>query len=96
MTSIFDCEGDISVSEDDSRGIDWHQKYEQVKELLDLAREELDEFQASSQELEEELEKELQRTEKAQRELEDQVRRLEGDRDNWQVRQFSLISIRVQ
>ncbi|KAG8914503.1 NADH:ubiquinone oxidoreductase [Tulasnella sp. 408] len=66
--------------------IDWHQKYEQVKELLDLARDELDEFQASSQELEEALEKELQRTERAQRELEDQVRRLEVDRDNWQAK----------
>ncbi|KAG8998251.1 NADH:ubiquinone oxidoreductase [Tulasnella sp. 427] len=86
MTSIFDGEGDISVSEDDSRNIDWQQKYEQVKELLDLARDELDEFQASSQELEEELEKELQRTERAHRELEDQVRRLETDRDNWQAK----------
>ncbi|KAG8946583.1 NADH:ubiquinone oxidoreductase [Tulasnella sp. 424] len=86
MSSIFDGEGDISVSEDDSQAIDWHQKYEQVKELLDLARDELDEFQASSQELEEELEKELQRTERAQRELEDQVRRLEVDRDNWQAK----------
>ncbi|KAG9044920.1 NADH:ubiquinone oxidoreductase [Tulasnella sp. UAMH 9824] len=86
MNSSFDGEGDISISEDDSQNIDWHQKYEQVKELLDLARDELDEFQASSQELEEELEKELQRTERAQRELEDQVRRLEVDRDNWQAK----------
>ncbi|KAG9021241.1 NADH:ubiquinone oxidoreductase, partial [Tulasnella sp. UAMH 9824] len=61
-------------------------KCEQVKELLHLIRDELDEFQASSQELEEELEMELQRTERAQQELDDQGRRLEVDRDNWQAK----------
>ncbi|KAG9041398.1 NADH:ubiquinone oxidoreductase [Tulasnella sp. UAMH 9824] len=82
INSGFDGGGGISISEDDSRNIDW----DQIKELLHLTRDELDEFQASSQELEEELENEWQRTERAQRELDDQVRRLEVDRDNWQAK----------
>ncbi|KAG9041851.1 NADH:ubiquinone oxidoreductase [Tulasnella sp. UAMH 9824] len=81
MNSRFDGEGDISISEDDYQT----PKVRASEEWLDLVRNKLDEFQASSQELEEELEKELQRTERAQQDLEDQIRRLEIDRDDWQV-----------
>ncbi|KAG8901186.1 NADH:ubiquinone oxidoreductase [Tulasnella sp. 403] len=70
---------------DDAGSIDWHQKYLEVKELLDETRDELEEFRVSSQELEDELERELQRTENTQQELRDEVERLKNDREEWKT-----------
>lgn len=54
--------------------------------MLAETRTELDEFHASSKELEEELERELERTEKAQQDLKVKVARAEQERDEWKVR----------
>ena len=53
--------------------------------MLAETRTELDEFHASSKELEEELERELERTEKAQQDLKVKVARAEQERDGWKV-----------
>jgi DNA-binding transcriptional regulator GbsR (MarR family) len=45
----------------------------------------LDEFQASSKELEDELERELSATEKQQTELKEKIKRLEAEKDEWKV-----------
>jgi len=45
----------------------------------------LDEFQASSKELEDELEKELAATEKQQTDLREKIKRLEGEKEDWKV-----------
>lgn len=47
----------------------------------------IDEFQASSKELEDELEKELSATEKQQAELKEKIKRLEAEKDEWKVSQ---------
>jgi U3 small nucleolar ribonucleoprotein component len=50
----------------------------------------LDEFQASSKELEDELERELADTEKQQAELKEKIKRLEAEKDEWKVCQTVL------
>lgn len=51
----------------------------------DAPADEVDEFQASSKELEDELEKELAATEKQQAELKERIKRLEGEKEEWKV-----------
>lgn len=46
----------------------------------------IDDFQASSKELEDELEKELSATEKQQCELRERITRLEAEKDDFKVR----------
>lgn len=58
--------------------------------MLAETRAELDDFHASSKELEEELERELERTEKAQQELKIKVAKAEHERDDWKVCRFFL------
>jgi hypothetical protein len=58
--------------------------------VLAETRNELDEFQTSSKELEEELERELERVEKAQNDLKAKVSRAEGERDEWKVRSVGM------
>jgi nuclear distribution protein NudE len=53
--------------------------------MLDETRAELDEFQASSKELEDELERELGATEKQQAELKEKIQRLEAEKEEWKV-----------
>jgi hypothetical protein len=53
--------------------------------MLAETRAELDDFHASSKELEEELERELERTEKAQQELKVKVAKADAERDEWKV-----------
>ena len=65
--------------------IDWKTKYNEVADMLQETRAELDDFQVSSRELEEEWEKELGRTEKAQQELKVKAARAEHERDEWKV-----------
>lgn len=53
--------------------------------MLSETRAELQDFQATSKDLEDELVKELERTEKTQQELKVKVARAEGERDEWKV-----------
>jgi hypothetical protein len=53
--------------------------------MLSETRTELDDFHASSKELEEELERELERTEKAQQGLKIKVAKADAERDEWKV-----------
>ena len=53
--------------------------------MLAETRAELQEFQATSKDLEDELVKELERTEKAQQELRVKIARSESERDEWKV-----------
>lgn len=71
-----------------SSDVDWREKYQEVSELLNETRAELDDFTRTSKELEEELERDLERTEKAQEELRAHVSRLHGERDDWKVECF--------
>ena len=59
--------------------------------MLAETRAELDDFHASSKELEEELERELERTEKAQQELKVKVARAEHEKDEWKVRLSPIV-----
>ncbi|KAG8904491.1 hypothetical protein FRB99_001667 [Tulasnella sp. 403] len=65
---------------------DWHQKYIETKAVLDDALSQLDELRTSSTELETELERELEMSESARRQLEEQVARLERDREESNVK----------
>lgn len=65
---------------------DWRNKYNEVADMLAETRGELDEFHASSKELEDELIKEIDRTEKAQQDLKVKVARTEMEREDWKVR----------
>ncbi|KAH9937137.1 uncharacterized protein B0H18DRAFT_969257 [Fomitopsis serialis] len=69
---------------------DWRAKYMEVADMLAETRTELDDFHASSKELEEELERELERTEKAQQDLKVKVARAEQERDEWKSKFMSL------
>ncbi|KAI0778520.1 hypothetical protein BD413DRAFT_489957 [Trametes elegans] len=73
-----------------SSGTDWKTKYYEVADMLAETRAELDDFHASSKELEEELERELERTEKAQQDLKVKVARAEQERDDWKAKFMSL------
>ncbi|PCH33817.1 hypothetical protein WOLCODRAFT_135341 [Wolfiporia cocos MD-104 SS10] len=70
--------------------IDWKAKYDEAAEMLEITRQELDDFQKSSGELEVELERELERTEKAQQDLMVKVARTEQERDEWKSKFMSL------
>lgn len=72
---------DIDVTREEH----WKSKYEEMKAILEETRRELDDFQQSSQELENELEAELKRTEGAQEALQRQVQTLEHDCKEWKV-----------
>lgn len=65
---------------------EWKEKYYEAADMLQEARNELDEFQRSSKELEDELERELERTEKTQDELRAKAAKAEAERDEWKVR----------
>jgi hypothetical protein len=65
--------------------VDWRAKYNEVADMLAETRGELDDFHASSKELEEELERELERTEKAQQDLRVKVAKADAERDEWKV-----------
>jgi len=78
-----------SPSSPSGHAADWKAKYYAVEDMLTETRNELDEFQQSSKELEEELERELERTEKAQEELKLRVEKVEGERDEWKVCLFA-------
>ncbi|KAJ7103408.1 hypothetical protein B0H15DRAFT_812150 [Mycena belliarum] len=69
---------------------DWREKYNEVADMLAETRNELDEFQVASKELEAELEAELQRTEKSQQDLKVKVARAETERDEWKSKFMSL------
>ncbi|KAI0815229.1 hypothetical protein BC629DRAFT_852629 [Irpex lacteus] len=69
---------------------DWKAKYNEVADMLQETRQELDDFQVSSRELEEELEKELARTEKAQQDLKVKAARAEHERDEWKSKFMTL------
>ncbi|CAL1695379.1 unnamed protein product [Somion occarium] len=69
---------------------DWKAKYMEVADMLAETRAELDDFHASSKDLEEELERELERTEKAQRELKVKVAKAEHEKDEWKSKFVSL------
>ncbi|KZT75180.1 hypothetical protein DAEQUDRAFT_720403 [Daedalea quercina L-15889] len=73
-----------------SSSTDWKAKYMEVADMLAETRTELDDFHASSKELEEELERELERTEKAQQDLKVKVARAEHERDEWKSKFMSL------
>ncbi|KZP31209.1 hypothetical protein FIBSPDRAFT_1037670 [Athelia psychrophila] len=69
---------------------DWRNKYNEVADMLAETRGELDEFHASSKELEDELIKEIDRTEKAQQDLKVKVARTEMEREDWKSKFVSL------
>ncbi|KAF7969219.1 hypothetical protein HWV62_27925 [Athelia sp. TMB] len=69
---------------------DWRSKYNEVADMLAETRAELDEFHASSKELEDELIKEIDRTEKAQQDLKLKVARTETEREDWKSKFMSL------
>ncbi|KAJ7492508.1 hypothetical protein FB451DRAFT_1078623 [Mycena latifolia] len=73
-----------------SSSSDWREKYNEVADMLAETRNELDEFQIASRELEAELEAELQRTEKSQQDLRVKVARAETERDEWKSKFMSL------
>ncbi|KAI0080242.1 hypothetical protein K474DRAFT_1590025 [Panus rudis PR-1116 ss-1] len=73
-----------------SSSTDWKAKYMEVADMLAETRAELDDFHASSKELEEELERELERTEKAQQDLKVRVARAEQEKDEWKSKFMSL------
>ncbi|ORX40543.1 hypothetical protein BD324DRAFT_611190 [Kockovaella imperatae] len=68
----------------------YREKYRRIMDALDETRAELDEFQASSKELEDELEKELAATEKQKSELKDKIRRLETEKEEWMAKHIAL------
>lgn len=70
---------------------DWKTKYIEVADMLAETRAELDDFHASSKELEEELERELERTEKAQQELKVKVAKAEHEKDEWKVSMSPIV-----
>ncbi|TRM65697.1 hypothetical protein BD626DRAFT_397963 [Schizophyllum amplum] len=73
-----------------SGSTDWRAKYNEVCDMLEQTRAELDDFHQSSKELETELENELQRTEKAQQDLKVKAARAENERDEWKSKFMSL------
>ncbi|KIJ45652.1 hypothetical protein M422DRAFT_227360 [Sphaerobolus stellatus SS14] len=75
---------------DDPYETDWQQKYLDLQETLAETRQDLEEFQQSSKELEEEMNLELERTERSQRDLQSKVARLEVERDEWKGKFISL------
>ncbi|KIJ24156.1 hypothetical protein M422DRAFT_275130, partial [Sphaerobolus stellatus SS14] len=64
---------------------EWEQKYLESQLTLEETRHILEEFQQSSQELEDELTLELEHTERAQRELQAKVMRLEVEKEEWKA-----------
>ncbi len=56
-----------------------------TSQLMMLSCYTIDEFQASSKELEDELERELAATDKTQAELRETIKRLEAEKDEWKV-----------
>lgn len=65
--------------------MDWRAKYIEVADILAETRNELEDFQHSSKDLEEELEKELERAEKTQQDLKVKAGRAELERDEWKA-----------
>ncbi|WOO81888.1 Nuclear distribution protein nudE 1 [Vanrija pseudolonga] len=68
----------------------YRDKYRVAIDLLNETRNELDEFQLSSRELEQELEKELEATEAKQAELQQRIKRLDTERDEWKTKFINL------
>ncbi|EIW71989.1 hypothetical protein TREMEDRAFT_25219 [Tremella mesenterica DSM 1558] len=68
----------------------YRDKYRQAVDGLIETRAELDEFQASSKELEDELERELAATEKHQAELKEKINRLEAEKEEWKTKLIAL------
>ncbi|RXK36538.1 hypothetical protein M231_06197 [Tremella mesenterica] len=68
----------------------YRDKYRQAVDGLIETRAELDEFQASSKELEDELERELAATEKHQAELKEKINRLEAEKEEWKTKLITL------
>ncbi|KAI0704838.1 hypothetical protein BC835DRAFT_1315347 [Cytidiella melzeri] len=81
---------DRLMAHNDEDFSDWKSKYYEVADMLQETRQELDDFQVSSRELEEELEKELARTEKAQQDLKVKAARAEHERDEWKSKFVTL------
>lgn len=83
---------------------DWRAKYHEVRlalsfcrhlaqssqivDILAHTREELDDFQATSRELEAEMEADLERSTKLEKELREKAGKTETERDEWKVRRF--------
>lgn len=88
---MFNCLPLTGICTSYSSQPDWKSKYIEVADMLAETRAELDDFHASSKELEEELERELERTEKAQQELKVKVAKAEHEKDEWKVRLFPII-----
>lgn len=63
----------------------WLTQLQPLMGNLETIADVLDEFQASSKELEDELERELADTEKQQAELKEKIKRLEAEKEDWKV-----------
>ncbi|KAH8102481.1 hypothetical protein BXZ70DRAFT_928693 [Cristinia sonorae] len=79
-----------SLDDNNCSASEWKMKYQEVADMLAETRAELDDFHASSKELEEELERELERTEKAQQDLKVKVAKAEHERDDWKSKFMTL------
>jgi len=63
----------------------------QVVDILALTREELEDFQATSRELEAEMEADLERSAKLEKELRERAAKTDSERDEWKVRRFPTL-----
>ncbi|KAI0094642.1 hypothetical protein BDY19DRAFT_879925 [Irpex rosettiformis] len=89
--SCYSLSADLAkVSASCSSFTNWKCKYNEVADMLQETRQELDDFQVSSRELEEELERELARTEQAQQDLKVKAARAEHERDEWKSKFMTL------
>ncbi|KXN89916.1 hypothetical protein AN958_04920 [Leucoagaricus sp. SymC.cos] len=69
---------------------DWRAKYHEIVHILAHTREELEDFQATSRELEAEMEADLDRSTKLERELRDKIGKTEMERDEWKSKYMTL------
>ncbi|EKM83785.1 hypothetical protein AGABI1DRAFT_117260 [Agaricus bisporus var. burnettii JB137-S8] len=100
MTAVFSptdaLRHDRHLSRDDSQfdyssaTTDWRAKYHEVVDMLAETRNELEEFQATSKELEAELEADLLRSDKQEKELKAKAEKAESERDEWKSKYMSL------
>ncbi|KAF5355686.1 hypothetical protein D9756_003868 [Leucocoprinus leucothites] len=87
---------DRHLSQDDSQfdyspaTTDWRAKYHEIVDILAHTREELEDFQATSRELEAEMEADLDRSAKLEKELREKVGKAETERDEWKSKYMTL------
>jgi len=63
----------------------------QIVDILALTREELEDFQTTSRELEAEMEADLERSTKLEKELRERAAKTDSERDEWKVRRFPTL-----